>query len=132
MSPEKWISGPRDWALAVLACVLVAFPLAHSWIAREPRVSEIPEDFVALSMRQYQAHQFRECIESAQAALKLEPGLAIAFNNMGACYGALGLLDEAIRSDAEAVRLQPDYQLAKNNLAWALDQKRLQSVHVQK
>jgi len=34
--------------------------------------------------------------------------------------------DEGIHAEQEAVRLDPDFQLAKNNLAWAQQQKAAQ------
>jgi hypothetical protein len=36
------------------------------------------------------------------------------------------LWDPAIQADRQAVRLQPGLQLARNNLAWALQQKSLE------
>ena len=35
----------------------------------------------------------------------------------------MGMWDDGIRAAEEAVRLKPDFQLAKNNLAWAQSQK---------
>lgn len=134
----RWDDALRSAATAVR--LRPDFQLAKNnlaWILDErasvtPAREEGSEYFVALSARQYQARQFRECIGSAQQALKVKPGLANALNNMGACYAALGLLDDAIRSDSAAVRIQPDHQLAKNNLAWALQQKKLRTTHAGK
>jgi hypothetical protein len=36
----------------------------------------------------------------------------------------MGHWDDAIRAAREAIRLKPDFQLAKNNLAWAESEKR--------
>ena len=33
--------------------------------------------------------------------------------------------DEAITAAKEAIRLKPDFQLAKNNLAWSESQKKI-------
>jgi len=38
---------------------------------------------------------------------------------MGACYNGMKAWAKAIPALEQAVRLQPDFQLAKNNLAWA-------------
>lgn len=147
--PPSWIRGDRDWTLAVLAFLLVAYPAAH-WVQVNgfrpaaslnatvttlpvtPPTEKTADYFVALSGRQYSAGQFQACIDSSREALKLTPGLAEAFNNIGLCYASLGLLDEAIRNESEAVLIKPDYQLAKNNLAWALQQKQAQSAHAKK
>ena len=55
--------------------------------------------------------------------------MAEAYNNMAACDSSLSKWDDAIRAAGEAVRLKPDFQLAKNNLAWAMQQKHSQDEH---
>ena len=49
----------------------------------------------------------------------------MAWNNIAAGYLAMQRWDEAIAAAQKAVAMQPDFQLAKNNLAWAKQQKRL-------
>ena len=44
---------------------------------------------------------------------------------MGAAYAALHMWDAAIQADLQALRLRPDFALARNNLAWAMEQKRI-------
>jgi tetratricopeptide (TPR) repeat protein len=44
---------------------------------------------------------------------------------MAASYSSIGKWDQAIAAAQKAVALKPDFQLAKNNLAWALSQKKL-------
>jgi len=46
-----------------------------------------------------------------------------AYNNIGAGYGAMGQWDEAIKNEQEALRVRPDYQLARNNLNWYMQEK---------
>jgi len=36
----------------------------------------------------------------------------------------MGKLDDAILNAQQALRIRPDFQLAKNNLAWALAEKK--------
>ena len=88
-----------------------------------PPASETPDYYLTLSMQHFQAGKFQPCIDASQKALALKPGLALAYNNIAACYGALGMFDEEIKNAAEALRIQPDYPLARNNLAWAVSQK---------
>ena len=75
------------------------------------------------SLAQYQAGEFAASISSARAALQLDPSSAEAWNNMAAGYASLHHWDEAIAAAQHAVALKPDFQLAKNNLAWALSEK---------
>ena len=48
---------------------------------------------------------------------------AAAWNNIAAASASLHRYDEAIAAAQRAIALKPDFQLAKNNLAWALAQK---------
>ncbi len=75
------------------------------------------------SVQNYRAGHMQACIDDARAALKLNPNLAVAYNNVAACSNDLGRPDDAIRAASEALRLQPDFQLARNNLAVALNLK---------
>ncbi len=109
-----------------------------NWVLQEKRKasgapasasSRTAQDFLNLSLQDYQAGRFKECIVNAKEAVKLQPDMAEAYNNMAACNSSLSKWDDAIRAAEEAVRLKPDFQLAKNNLAWAMQQKRSQSDH---
>lgn len=75
------------------------------------------------SLQHAQAKRFKECMETAAQSVKLSPTSARAFNNLGFCAGNLRLWDEAIRNLEEATRLDPNLALARNNLAWARDEK---------
>ncbi|MEO8129837.1 MAG: tetratricopeptide repeat protein [Bryobacteraceae bacterium] len=76
-----------------------------------------------LSRTLYSEGKYLESIGAAQTALHLKPDYAEAYNNIGAAYAALRLWDPAIQADQQAVHLMPGMQLARNNLAWALQQK---------
>ena len=54
-------------------------------------------------------YQFRE-------AIRLEPDLATAHNNLGSALASQGKLDEAIAEFREAIRLKPDDAVAHTNL----------------
>ena len=78
--------------------------------------------------RSYQAciaHQPWQCIAAAKAALAILPTSAEAWNNIAAAYEDLHMWDEAINAAQQALRLKPDFQLARNNLAWSESQKAL-------
>lgn len=81
------------------------------------------DGFVAQSLAEYRASRFRESIASAEAALKLKPDYAEAYNNIAAGHNALGEWDLGIAAAQQAVKLKPSLEIAKNNLAYALAQK---------
>ena len=81
--------------------------------------------FLNLSAEDYRGGKFPECIEDAGKAIALDAKSSEAYNNRGACYGSLGMFDEEIASEQESVRLNPGNQLAKNNLDWALQRKKI-------
>jgi protein O-mannosyl-transferase len=76
-----------------------------------------------LSMQLYQSGKYPECIAAGRQAIKIDPTLAEAYNNIAACSSSLKKWDDAIAAASAALRLRPDFQLARNNLAWAVQQK---------
>jgi len=79
--------------------------------------------WINASLAKYKQGQYAESIDLARKALALDPKSADAYVNIGAGYGAMGQWDEAIKNEQEALRLKPDFQLAKNNLAWYSQEK---------
>lgn len=71
------------------------------------------------SVQHCQREEFAECVKAARAALQDDPLLPEAWNNAAVGYAGLGLWDDAIRCADQALKLRPEFQLAKNNLAWA-------------
>ncbi len=84
-----------------------------------------PEQWLNLSLTYYQQHRYLESIAAAQTAAYLRTDYAEAYNNIGAAYAMLRLWDPAIQADRQALRCRPDFPLARNNLEWAMEQKRL-------
>jgi Flp pilus assembly protein TadD len=116
------------WVLAVAVVVMLAVTIRMA-NSREgaPTAGALQVSSILNQSRQhYQAGRFKECIDTATQAAKLNPYSKQAFNNIGICAGNLGLWDEAIRNTQKALRLDPNFQVAKNNLAW-LQQQRLES-----
>jgi tetratricopeptide (TPR) repeat protein len=58
-----------------------------------------------------------------KAALKLKPGFALAFNNLGIIYAEKGQIDEAVNYYLKALQTKPDYFEALNNLGIAFVKK---------
>ena len=79
------------------------------------------ENFLNLSVAYYQALQFEKSISAARKALALRPDFTGAFVNICAANNALGNFAEGKKAGEEAVRIEPDNQLAKNNLKWSID-----------
>jgi tetratricopeptide (TPR) repeat protein len=62
---------------------------------------------------------YDQAIASWQHTLELDPGSALAVNNIGTAYMMKKQPDEAIVYFNKAIAMDPTLQLAKNNLAWA-------------
>jgi protein O-mannosyl-transferase len=102
-------------------------PVAKTALSAEENnfPSMTPEQWLNLSLTRYQHHKYLESIAAAQTAVYLHPNNAEAYNNMGAAYASLHLWDLAIQADVQALHCRPDFPLARNNLLWATEQKRL-------
>jgi tetratricopeptide (TPR) repeat protein len=99
-------------------------------VARAVLADSMPQDaeaWVNLSQNRFQRQDYAGCIAAAQQALKIKPGIAMAYNNMGIAYAALNQLDLAIQNEREALRLQPDLTLAKHNLDALISMKSAQT-----
>jgi tetratricopeptide (TPR) repeat protein len=77
------------------------------------------------SLRLNQEGKFVESLAAATKAAKLAPDSPEAWNNIAANNEALHHWDAAIDAAQKAIALRPDFQLAKNNLAWSISQKKL-------
>jgi len=106
-------------------------PQATSWLARSANLHSTQattpvtaDDYLNESNALWRAGKFPECIAAARQALKLRPGYAEAWNNIAAAYGSMAQWDNEIDAATKAIRFKSDFQLAKNNLAWAQSQKR--------
>lgn len=75
---------------------------------------------VALGSRE----RFVESALTYRAALALDPHSADTLNNLGWTLGKLGFFPQAVPFLEEAVRLRPDFALARNNLAWVKSQQK--------
>jgi tetratricopeptide (TPR) repeat protein len=91
--------------------------------------TESADYWINRSLTEYQKKNYQASIDAAHRALQFNPTSELAYNNLGAAYAALTQWDLAIQNDQQALHLKPDFQLAKNNLAWALSQKAQTSTH---
>jgi tetratricopeptide (TPR) repeat protein len=92
--------------------------------AAQPQVLAV--DVSALineSLQLNHAGKIEESLAVATKAAELNPQAAEAWNNIAADDEALHRWDPAIAAAKKAIALRPDFQLAKNNLAWSISQK---------
>jgi tetratricopeptide (TPR) repeat protein len=80
--------------------------------------------YTDLSNRLYRMGRDRDAVDAAQQASDLHPDSADAYLNLAASCAAAGKWDEAIQYSEEAVRLRPDWPLAKSNLDWTIREKK--------
>jgi len=62
-------------------------------------------------------------VEPFLQVLKLKPDNADAYNIICSAYNELQQWDNAIKYCKKALEIRPGYQLAKNNLIWAISKK---------
>jgi Flp pilus assembly protein TadD len=67
--------------------------------------------------------RFQEAEQEYEKILLLDPNNATAHNDFGVALSRLGKLDEAIEHFKEALKIRPDYKLAKTNLDIILAEK---------
>ena len=63
---------------------------------------------------------FNQAILCYEEAIKLNPDLVDAHNNMGICLKEIGEIEKAVISFKNALKLKPDYAMAHNNLGICL------------
>ncbi len=80
--------------------------------------------YINASLAAYQAGRFEESIAKAKQALAVDPQSAEAWNNVGAGYGALHQWKPAVDAEQRALELNPQLQIAQNNLRWFMAQRR--------
>lgn len=111
-------AGDEPEARSTAAATLQFAPsdVAAKMILMHPPVQNA-DYWINVSLYQYRSGNYQGCLEAAQKALKLDPHSAIAYTNIGAAYAGMQRWELAIVNEHEALRLKPDFTLAKNNLA---------------
>jgi tetratricopeptide (TPR) repeat protein len=79
--------------------------------------------YVNQGMEYYWKGKYDLCIESTQKSLILDSTSATAWNNLCAAYNSLKQWDDAIKAGNKALQIKPDFDLARNNVKFALSQK---------
>ncbi len=94
-------------------------PDIKSFLKGNPTADQIIE----FSLTLYNLGDYKGCVDAAEASLKLNANNPYAYNNICSAYNKLKEWDKAIAACDKAITLKPDFQLAKNNKAWAESQK---------
>jgi tetratricopeptide (TPR) repeat protein len=119
-SGSRWL-----WVLVAMVFALLAYPILQM-VTKNTAPPKLPDGAQALlnvSFQLFQAGRYQEAIGAASAVLKMVPNSADAYNNIAVSYAALKNWDEAVKNVQEALRIRPDYQLARNNLAWFIKER---------
>lgn len=140
----------RQWAsygiIAVVAVILVIFLFnnAEQTSNSSERQSPTPNSeletakdkaltnpsfltYLNLGLLYYKTGEYQNCINITIKALEYPATpekQAIAYNNLCSAYNVLNMPEEAIKAGEKAISLQPDFELAKNNLKAALSLKK--------
>jgi len=110
-----WNSGP------------VASDVAPAAVTQPVVVPAAPtgsDRFNNVGMQLYSASDFTGAEAQFRQAIAAEPGMALGYCNLGAALVAEHRYDEAIAALQHSVALDPTLTLARNNLKWALDEKK--------
>ncbi len=81
------------------------------------------DNLINLSMAYINNNMPGKSISYLKKAIELNPQSAIAYNNLGVAYTMLQQYQNGIDACTKALQIDSDFQLAKNNLAWASDEK---------
>lgn len=81
------------------------------------------EDYLNLGLFYYRAKIFNAFLDASQKAAALNPGSAVALNNVGWAYEALGNHKAAESFFERALIADPNFNVAKNNLQFSRSQQ---------
>jgi tetratricopeptide (TPR) repeat protein len=73
-----------------------------------------------LSVRAYLIGKYKESADYSKEILKANPKDAISWNNLGSALNAMQNYEEAKVACEKAIEIEPNFQLAKNNLNYSL------------
>jgi tetratricopeptide (TPR) repeat protein len=82
------------------------------------------DNYLNLGLAYLNNSQPEKSLDPLAKARDLRPDSAVIYNNLGVAYNLLKRYDEGIAACRQAIRLDPTFQLAKNNLKWGLDEKK--------
>src|SRR6266540_4189518 len=102
------------------AAFLAGITKNDEYIADLQRVLQLRPDYPYAELRLADALFAKEDLEGAKlhylAALRMDPKLTVAYNNLGRLYLTQGQISQAVVQFSEALRLNPNYKEAEENL----------------
>jgi tetratricopeptide (TPR) repeat protein len=81
------------------------------------------DNLLNLSMAYINGNMPGKSIEYLNKAAEINPNSAVVYNNLGVAYTMLQQYQNGIDACNQALKFDADFQLAKNNLKWATDEK---------
>ncbi|WP_299314514.1 hypothetical protein [uncultured Aquimarina sp.] len=76
-------------------------------------------EYIGLSYNYYSLGYYEKCIMISKELLMIDPNNSTAYNNICASNNVLGNFNEGIKACEKALKLNPGFELAKNNLRFA-------------
>lgn len=80
------------------------------------------DNYINLSLEYYNQGKYEKCIVACEAALKIAPNNANAYNNIAAAYCQLKEWKKAMEAANKALKIDPQHKLAAGNLNWAIQE----------
>ena len=78
------------------------------------------DEFIDLSSKLYTLNRYDDAIDLCLKIIQIDSINKLAYNNLCACYNQKKQWINAKTACEEALKIDPDFQIAKNNLNWAL------------
>lgn len=123
---HQFLKPARDAQASVTLCekkreqqAKVKHALQTSMNKKQPSSQEV----IALSQTYIAENKPSQAITLLQNATQLNPSNPIFYNNLCFAYAIQKEYDLAIDACSQAIQLDPNFQLAKNNLVWAMQEK---------
>jgi hypothetical protein len=127
-SAERRVRGAHATGAILAVCLIYVFSgalLTHSG-GPETGVDEIMADkYEELSGILLRQSRYADTVSAAMEALRLNPNMPVAYNNIATADDALGKWDDAIRNARKALQLDPGLIPAARSLNHAAEQMRL-------
>lgn len=83
------------------------------------------DDYLNQSLLYYNQRQYDLCIAACLSALQLKPDYDLPYNNLCAAYNNLGEWDQAIETANKGLKINPNNERIKSNLAESIKGKKL-------
>ena len=81
------------------------------------------DNLINLSMAYVNRQMPGKSIDLLKRAAQMNPGSAVVYNNLGVAYTMLQQYQNVVEACVKALQIDSSFQLAKNNLKWAMDEK---------